>query len=97
MAFSGRELVGSVRGWQTESGVEVGRLCVASGWTRRGVASALMDALESSFSRPQRFILFTGHDAVAPRALYEKRGYRLFATEETAATTLVWLEKRCVE
>lgn len=94
VAMCDQTCVGSVRGTAYSDGrVEVGRLVVASGWTRRGVATALMDALESSYPEADRFVLFTGVEARAPLALYASRGYVPTHEAQTPAATLVWLEK----
>lgn len=93
VALIGEKVVGSVRATLRGRSVEVGRLVVATGHTRRGIATALMDAVEGSFPEADRFILFTGIDATAPLRLYESRGYVRTRTEVTPATTLVWLEK----
>ncbi len=93
VALIGERVVGSVRATLRDRSVEVGRLVVATGHTRQGIATALMDAVEGSFPEADRFILFTGIDATAPLRLYESRGYVRTRLEVTPATTLVWLEK----
>lgn len=87
-------IAGTVRATLSGPTVEIGRLAVGSGHLRLGIASALMEALESSFPQAGRFELFTGAGAAVPLALYEGRGYRVFK-EETAEgpVRLVWLEK----
>lgn len=86
-------VIGSVRGRLKASTVEVGRLVVDDEWRRCGVATALMNALEASFDQATRFVLFTGADALAPLALYERLGYRRHRTESQGPVILVWLEK----
>lgn len=87
-------IAGTVRASVVDSTVEIGRLAVSSDHLRLGVASALMEALESSFPDARRFELFTGAGATVPLALYTGRGYRLFREEEVEGTMrLVWLEK----
>lgn len=88
------QVIGSVRGTLVDGSVEIGRLVVDDGWQRRGVASALMDVLESSFSEVERFELFTGAEATVPLALYAKRGYTETRREDLGHVELVWLEKR---
>lgn len=85
-------VIGSVRASRYEGRVEIGRLVVADPWTRRGVATALMDALEALHSDTEFFELFTGADAQAPLALYLRRGYRETRREQ-GAVELVWLRK----
>ncbi len=86
-------VLGSVRGTDQEGVIEIGRLVVASGHQRKGVATALMDALESSYPGAARFVLFTGKDASAPLALYSGRGDRLNREDREGPVPLVWLEK----
>ena len=93
VAESGGEIVGAVRGTPDGDSVEVGRLVVARGVVRRGVATALMHLLERSFPNARRFVLFTGADAAAPLALYEKLGYVRTRVESVESVRLVWLQK----
>jgi len=86
-------VLGSVRGEERGSTVEIGRLVVETGFERRGIATALMDALECSFPEAERFVLFTGADAAEPLALYQGRGYALTRAETAGLVELVWLEK----
>ena len=90
----GRTVAGTVRARRREDGVvEVGRLAVDDGCERLGVATALMCALEDSFPDASRFELFTGAEAVAPLALYDRLGYRQFAREGHEGATFLWLAK----
>jgi len=86
-------VVGGVRGEETDGTVEIGRLVVDDGFERRGIATALMDALECSFPQADRFSLFTGAEAVEPLSLYRSRGYAHTRTEAVGPVELVWLEK----
>lgn len=86
-------VIGSVRAYQQDDTVEIGRLVVEDGWERQGVATRLMDLLESSFPDAKRFELFTGIDASGTRALYAARGYEEFRFERLSGVGLVWLEK----
>jgi GNAT superfamily N-acetyltransferase len=86
-------IVGGVRGTCCGADVEIGRLVVDDEWLRRGVASSLMDALESSFPESPRFELFTGADARVALALYGARGYHECRRELVEGVELVWLEK----
>lgn len=94
VATSGERIVGTVRAERREDGViEIGRLAVADGWVRRGVATRLMSALEEAYPDAARFELFTGADAAEPLALYAKLGYREFRREDVGHVMLVWLAK----
>lgn len=91
----GRErVVGTVGATTRDDGIiEIGRLAVDDGFTRRGVATALMAALEGAFPATDRFELFTGADAVEPLALYARLGYRIFRREQFESWSMVWLGK----
>jgi len=94
IARSSGEAAGTVRATVRDDGVvEIGRLAVADGFTRRGVATALMLALEESFPEACRFELFTGAEAHEPLALYRRLGYSIFRHEEYATWRMVWLAK----
>jgi ribosomal protein S18 acetylase RimI-like enzyme len=86
-------LIGSVRASSIDDRVEIGKLVVDDGWTRRGVATALMDLLERSYEPRTRLRLFTGADATAPLSLYTARGYAEYSREKIPGVELVWLEK----
>lgn len=87
-------VVGTVRGILREDGVvEIGRLAVGGDHLRRGIARALMLALESGYPDVTRFELFTGEEAAEPLALYRSLGYEVFSTEAHEHVTLVWLAK----
>jgi len=87
-------VVGTVRATTRDDGIiEIGRLAVDDGFTRRGVATALMAALEDAFPSADRFELFTGADAVEPLALYARLGYRIFRREQFESWSMVWLGK----
>lgn len=90
----GGDTIGTVRATEADTAIEVGRLAVARGWTRRGVATALMDALEAAYPHAERFVLFTGSTAEVPLILYRSRGYVEYRREELGHVELVWLEKR---
>lgn len=90
----GGVVLGSVRGSVDADGVvEIGRLVVDDGALRRGVATALMDALEAAHPGARSFELFTGAGAQVPLALYAGRGYSEFKRAEQEGVELIWLRK----
>ena len=94
IARSGTGTAGTVRARRREDGVvEIGRLAVADDHVRRGVATALMLTIESSFPEASRFELYTGAEATEPLALYARLGYGIFRREEHAHWRAVWLAK----
>lgn len=87
-------VVGTVRGESLEGGgLMVRRLAVLPEARQRGIARALMRALEDAYPEAQRFELFTGAMASGPIALYESLGYRLIEPREDMGFPLVWFEK----
>ena len=71
--------------------VEIGRLAVADSHLRRGIALALMLALEESYPETRRFELFTGVGATEPLALYRKLRYEVFRETMQGHVGIVWL------
>lgn len=94
IARAGDAAAGTVRATVRDDGVvEIGRLAVADDFTRRGVATALMLAVEESFPAASRFELFTGAEAHEPLALYARLGYSIFRHQDYATWRMVWLAK----
>ena len=94
VALDGDHVVGTVRTTLRDDGVvEVGRLAVDDGFERRGIARALMLAVEEDRPTASRFELFTGAEAVGPIALYESLGYGIFSREQFERWAMVWLAK----
>lgn len=94
VALDDGRVVGTVRTTLRDDGVaEIGRLAVDEGFERRGIARALMTALEEDRPAAIRFELFTGAEAVGPIALYESLGYRVFSREQFERWAMVWLAK----
>lgn len=93
---SAGRVVGSVRATPRDDGaIEVGRLVIDDGFEGRGIATALMAALEDSFPDADRFDLFTGKEARRPLELYLRLGYSVYRTETVGpGIELVWMEKR---
>jgi len=73
--------------------VMVRRLAVLPDVRGRGIARALMCALEEAYPRAERFELFTGAMAEGPIALYTSLGYHLIEPREDMGFPLVWFEK----
>lgn len=84
-------VIGGVRSESSGGVVSIGRLVVDDGWERRGVATALMDAVEAASPDAMRFELFTGAEAEGPLRLYRQRGYVIDRVEHHGAVELVWL------
>jgi GNAT superfamily N-acetyltransferase len=94
VAEANGRLVGTVRAESIAGGgVMVRRLVVLPEARGRGLAKALMRALEDAYPEATRFELFTGAMAAGPIALYESLGYRLIEPREDMGFPLVWFEK----
>jgi ribosomal protein S18 acetylase RimI-like enzyme len=91
-------LAGTVRGETMPDGeVAVRRLAVLPWARRRGIARALLVALEDAYPHVARMELFTGSLNGAALRLYESLGYVRTGTREIApGVELVTLEKRMV-
>ena len=79
-AREGGELLGAVSFRRAGGTVDIHRLVVDPGAFRRGVASALLDALEERETGATHWTVGTGAANAPARALYERRGFT--ATEE---------------
>ena len=97
VAEAGGAVVGTVRGETLRDGaVMIRRLGVDAEWRGRGIARALMIALEAAYADAPRIELFTGSLSTAALALYESLGYEYVRTETIApGVDLLYLEKRC--
>lgn len=91
-------IVGSVRGIRDGGTCHVGRLSVHPDHQRKGIASRLMEALESEFSDCNRFELFTGARSHASIELYRGLGYAPgFTSVENGHVPLVHLRKAATQ
>ncbi len=90
---SGR-VIGTVRGHETETGIEIGRLAVEPDRHGQGIGRMLTEALEARYPDAVRFELFTGHLSQTALGLYESLGYvRVREVPVHDGLTLVHLEK----
>ncbi len=89
-------ILGSVQGQaQPDGTVYVARLVVDPERQGRGIARALMAALEDEFPDAEGFALFTGNLNDASLRLYASLGYREVRRDVVdERLTLVWMEKR---
>jgi len=99
---SGKRIVGSVRGRMLDDGhtCHVGRLMVHPEFRRRGIAKALLLALEKEMPDASRFQLFTGALSVNNIKLYKSVGYQEFEKEQLVKdgeAPLVFLEKKRIK
>lgn len=87
------KIVGSIRGYEENGTLFMQKLIVHPDFRRRGIALALIRALEERIPH-RRSELFTRADNWGNRALYERAGFRPFQEkEETPRLTFVFFEK----
>lgn len=70
-------LVGSVRAWETEGTVYVGKLMVHPDYRHRGYGTRLLSEIEKHYPK-RRFELFTSTRSNDNIRLYQRMGYREF-------------------
>lgn len=71
----------------------IGRMAVWPNLQGKGIGSALLSALESSFSGTNRLELFTGENSTRNLAMYKRRGYVPFKTAQLGKTKVIFLER----
>lgn len=93
-AIEDGSIVGSVRAYEQDGTVFVGKLIVHPSHQGKGIGSALLLALEEVYPGA-RFELFTSSKSERNIRLYERLGYRRFAERQAAPNlTFVYLEKK---
>ena len=92
-AVSDGRIIGSVRGYEKDGTVYIGKLMVLPGYQDKGLGKRLLEAIENELPC-KRYELYTGEKSVKNLTLYEKCGYNRFKTEEsTPGLTFIYLEK----
>ena len=93
MTIDGR-IIGSVRAYELQGTVCIGKLMVHPDYRRRGYGSMLLKAVEKSFPG-MRYELFTSTRSEDNIRLYEKSGYQIFKRRKiNDELEFVYLEKR---
>ena len=88
-------IVGSVRAHELEGTCFIGRLIVHPDVQNRGIGTSLLNEIEKTFGRAERYELFTGSRSERNLNLYQKLGYEPLRSEVvTKDLSLVFLEKR---
>lgn len=87
------EIIGSVRGYDENGTVYIGKLMVHPQYQRQGIATKLLSEIEHRFFN-SRFELFTSARSFGNISLYKKCGYRVFMEKPvTEKLTFVYFEK----
>lgn len=86
-------IIGSVRAYQENNTVYIGKLMVHPDMQKKGLGTKLLLAIEAKYPN-KRYELFTSTKSVSNIKLYEKLGYKIFK-EELISQELqfVYLEK----
>ena len=86
-------IIGSVRAYQEEGTVYIGKLMVHPNMQKRGIGTKLLLEMEKEYPN-QRYELFTSTKSISNIRLYEKLGYEIFKEEAvTQELQFVYLEK----
>ena len=87
-------IVGSVKAYQQNDTLFIGRLAVDPKYQNQGIGAKLMISIEEIVESAKRFELFTGHKSMKNIYLYQKLGYREFKRIPiNDSLTMVYLEK----
>jgi ribosomal protein S18 acetylase RimI-like enzyme len=73
----GGRIIGSVRAWEQDGTVQIGKLMVHPDYQCRGYGSQLLAEIERQFPG-KRYALFTSTRSTGNLRLYQKRGYTEF-------------------
>lgn len=86
-------IIGSVRAYQENNTVYIGKLMVHPDMQKKGLGSKLLLAIEAKYPN-KRYELFTSTKSISNIKLYEKLGYKIFKKEAISQELqFVYLEK----
>jgi predicted N-acetyltransferase YhbS len=84
-AVQENKIVGSVRASFDNGTCLIGRLIVHPDYQKKGIGTQLMLRTETSFSRAERFELFTGSGSIENIRFYQTLGYRVYREEDLSS------------
>ena len=91
--MSDNKIIGSIRAWETDGTVHVGKLMVHPDYRRCGYGKKLLNEIESYFPL-KRFVLFTSTRSINNLRMYQRMGYKEFERKSiTAELVFVYMEK----
>ena len=86
-------IIGSVRAYQENNTVYIGKLMVHPNMQKKGLGTKLLLAIEAKYPN-KRYELFTSTKSISNIKLYEKLGYKIFKKEAISQELqFVYLEK----
>ena len=87
------KIIGSIRAWETEGTIQVGKLMVHPDYRHCGYGTKLLNEIESFFPQ-KRFVLFTSTRSINYLRMYQRMGYKEFERKSiTTELEFVFLEK----
>ena len=87
------DIIGSVRAYEENGTVYIGKLIVHPKMQKRGIGTQLLLAMENEFPN-HRYELFTSSKSISNIRLYERLGYKIFKEESVSEDLqFVYLEK----
>ena len=86
-------IIGSVRAYQENGTVYIGKLMVHPKMQKKGIGTKLLLEIENVYPK-QRYELFTSTKSISNIRLYERLGYKIFKEEAVSEELqFVYLEK----
>lgn len=90
---SSNEIIGSVRSYEKNDTVYIGKLMVKPSMQGNGIGTKLLNAIEKQY-KGKRYELFTSTKSIKNIDLYTRQGYKIFKEKKiTEELTFVYLQK----
>lgn len=87
------EIIGSVRSYEKNDTVYIGKLMVKPSMQGKGIGTKLLNAIEKEY-KDKRYELFTSTKSIKNIDLYTRQGYKIFKEKKiTEELTFVYLQK----
>lgn len=89
-----KKIIGSIRAWETEGTVLVGKLMVHPDYRHCGYGTKLLNDIESYYTQ-KRFVLFTSTRSINNLRMYQRMGYKEFDRKGiNAELEFIYMEKK---
>lgn len=93
MVDTANQIIGSIRAWEKEGTVYVGKLMVHPDYRHRGYGARLLSEIEKFYPQ-KRYELFTSTRSIDNIRLYQRLGYQEFARKRVDdQLEFIYLEK----